>query len=139
MLLNETSLQVPELESFRLPEGVEKVSADGIAASADVTSIVSTASYTFDFRENSNTPGRWLEKSVVVNVPSGTGFFTSIPYLMGAFTTSNFQNLTERPLGQFSVAIGLRGNNLVCSVRLTDSNSDDPIFIRVIGIIVFYR
>lgn len=62
-----------------------------------------------------------------------------MPYIMGAFTTRDFQRLTERPLGQFYAGIGLRGNNLVCTMRLTDSNVDDPVFIQVTGIVVFYR
>lgn len=127
----------PELETFRAPEGTNLVS--GAAAAANVASIVNVASHTFEFRENSNTPGRWLEQSTVVSVPSGAGFFVCLNHFMGAFTSPNFQFLVERPLGQFSVNVGLRGNNLVCQVRLTDSNSDDPVFVRVSAIVVFYR
>jgi hypothetical protein len=42
-----------------------------------------------------------------------------------AFTSGS--SLTERPLGQLVVDTGMRGDNLVCGVRLTDSNADDPV------------
>jgi hypothetical protein len=127
------------VESFRLPEGKQVSHREGAALQvAELTSIVSVASHVFSFNENSNTPGRFLEQSVVVNVPPGAGFFVSMASFAGAFTTGNFQFLTERPLGQFFVSLFLRGNNFVCQVRLTDSNSDDPISINVTGVIVFF-
>lgn len=129
----------PEIKTFSVPEGTELSNVEDIAKAADITSVVRVASHTFTFKENRNTPGRLLEQSVVVNVPSGAGYFVCTPYTTGAFTTPNFNSLTERPLGQFYVNAGLRGNNLVCSVRLTDSNADDPIFIQVTAIVVFYR
>jgi hypothetical protein len=132
-------LHQPDLETFSLPEGAEAVRGDGMATQVAISSIVSVASNTFVFRENSNTPGRLLEQSVVVNRPSGAGFFTCIPAFTGAFTSSDFQTLRERPLGQFFAQVFLRGNSLVCQVRLTDSNADDPIFIFVTGLIVFFQ
>jgi hypothetical protein len=129
----------PKLETFRAPAHAKAHAKAGAALTANVASILSVASHTFTFRENSNTPGRMLEQSVVVDVPNGAGFFTCAPYLTGAFTTGDFQHLTERPLGQFYVSVGLRGNNLVCDVRLTDSNSDDPIFIEVTAVVVFFN
>jgi hypothetical protein len=139
MTPNPAAEQVPVLESFRAPETAPLAVEKGTAMSAPVTSIISVASHTFTFNENTNTPGRFLEQSVVDNVPSGAGYFTTVPYFRAAFTTSNFQHLTERPLGQVYFSAGLRGNNLVCGVRLTDSNSDDPISIVVTCIVVFYR
>ncbi len=139
METNSVTLESIELESFQVPEDAQVIAREGEAQMVNVSSIVSVVSHTFRFRENKNTPGRVLEQSVVVSVPSGAGFFTSVPYFMGAFTTSNFQYLTERPLGQFFVSVGLRGNNLICRVRLTDKNSDDPILIEVTAIVVFYR
>ncbi|MBI3833526.1 MAG: S53 family peptidase [Planctomycetes bacterium] len=127
------------LESYRAPAHAKRTQIPGEALAVNVHSIVQLASHTFTFKENSNTPGRSLEQSVVVNVPAGAGFFTCVPYFTGAFTTPDFAHLTERPLGQFMVAVGLRGNNLVCTVRLTDSNSDDPIFIGVTAIVVFFN
>lgn len=139
MQTNNIPVDVSPSESFRFPEGKEVSAEEGKAQEATISSIVGVAARTFTFRENSNTPGRTLEQSVIVNVPSGAGFFTSIAQINGAFTTSDFRFLTERPLGQFIVSIFLRGNNFVCQVRLTDSNSDDPIFISVTGIIVFFQ
>src|SRR5262245_8646483 len=118
--------QTAELESFRPPQGAALTQQAGAANEVTASAIAGLASQRFEFRENSNTPGRFLEQSVVVNVPSGAGFFCCASQVTGAFTTPNFQFLTERPLGQFHVSVGLRGNNLVCSVRLSDSNSDDP-------------
>ena len=127
------------IESFRAPPARKTLPQSGQAQAVSVNAIVSVASHTFTFKENSNTPGRTLEQSVVVNVPTGAGYFTCIPYFTGAFTSSDFTHLTERPLGQFMIAAGLRGNNLVCTVRLTDSNSDDPIFIESTVTVVFYN
>ncbi|MEM7758956.1 MAG: S8 family serine peptidase [Cyanobacteria bacterium P01_A01_bin.40] len=129
----------PEIKTFDVPEGSELSNIEGRARAADITTMLKVASHTFTFKENQNTPGRLLEQSVVVDVPSGAGFFVCTPYTTGAFTTPNFNSLTERPLGQFYLNAGLRGNNLVCSVRLTDSNADDPIFIQVTATVVFYR
>lgn len=129
----------PEIRNFAVPEGKTVSNLEGIATAADITSVIKVASYTFTFKENQNTPGRLLEQSVVVDVPNGAGFFVCTPYTTGAFTNANFDLLTERPLGQFYVNAGLRGNNLVCSVRLTDANADDPILIEVTAIAVFYR
>jgi len=128
-----------DLETFRLPGGVAVAGADNELHIAPLSQVVGVASHLFSFRENSNTPGRFLEQSIVVNVPAGAGFFTSIASFFGAFTTGNFANLTERPLGQFIVSVGLRGNNLVCGVRLTDSNSDDPVAIDVTANIFFFQ
>ncbi len=137
--LNRLPIEMTRLETFRTPAHANVAPRPGEAAAVNVSAIVGVASHTFTFKENSNTPGRQLEQSVVITVPSGAGFFTCIPYLMGSFTSSDFQHLTERPLGQFYVSVGLRGNNLVCSVRLTDSNSDDPIFIEATATVVFYN
>lgn len=104
-----------------------------------ITQIVGIASRTFTFRENSNTPGRQLEQAVVVNRPSGAGFFVMLPYFNGAFTNSSFTRLRRRGIGQFFVSAFLRGNNLVCRVRLTDDNADDPVFIQATAIVVFFR
>jgi hypothetical protein len=129
-----------DLLTFEPPEGVAGIALDGGALQANVSSIVSVASVDFTFQENSNTPGRFLEQSVVVNRPPGTGFFVGMNVIRHSFTSSNFANLTERPLGQLFAGVGLRGQNvLVCQARLTDSNSDDPIDIRIRAFIVFFN
>jgi len=128
----------PKLESFRAP--AQPSGTPGRAAAAvNVSAILSVVPHTFSFRENTNTPGRFLEQSAVVDVPAGAGFFTSIFSFTAGFTTPDFQRLTERPLGQLSIGVGLRGNNFVCTVRLTDSNSDDPIAIDVSALVVFFN
>lgn len=139
MLETSPSVVDLELETFRIPEGSKLTGVEGEAKAVDITSVVSVASNTFTFRESTGTPGRVLEQSVVISVPSGAGFFTCIPFFAGAFTNESFTLLRERPLGEFYVAAGLRGNNLVCTVRLTDSNQDDPILIRATATVVFYR
>jgi len=59
---------------------------------------------------------------------------------LGAFVTDGGAHLTERPLGEFEVSVGFAGpTNLPCTIRLTDSNSDDPVKVNVRGLIVFFR
>jgi hypothetical protein len=127
------------IKSFQIP-GDATAELDSNVQQVNVSSIVSIVSAEFLFQENSNTPGRFLEQSRVVNVPPGTGFFVGLNVIGDAFVTSNFTSLRERPLGQFYVAVGLRNPNvLVCQVRLTDANSDDPIEIRVRAFIAFFN
>lgn len=129
-----------DLVTFQPPDGSAATALDGGALQANVSSIVSVASVDFIFQENSNTPGRLLEKSVVVNRPPGTGFFIGTNVIRHSFTSSDFATLTERPLGQLFAGVGLRGQNvLVCQARLTDSNSDDPVDIRIRAFIVFFN
>jgi hypothetical protein len=136
---NNVSVEEPTLESFDFPEGKEVSVEEGRAQEVALSSIVSLAVRTFTFRENSGPPGRILEQSVAITRPAGAGFFTTMPTINAAFTSSDFRVLTERPLGQFIASLGLRGDNFVCTVRLTDSNQDDPIFISVTGIVVFFQ
>ena len=127
-----------EIETFQLP-GEEGQSLAGGALQADVTSIVSVVGADFAFQQNANTPGRFLEQTRPVTRPPGSGFFVGVNTIRSSFTSNNFQTLTERPLGQIFVSVGLRGTDLVCQVRLTDSNSDDPIDIRVRAFIAFFN
>jgi hypothetical protein len=137
--VNLVSLPDAELEAIRLPGGAKPLVKDGLALAA-INSIVGIAQNLFDFRENSGTPGRLLEQVVPIGIPPGaTGFFTMIPYFTGAFTNGDFTRLAERPLGQYFVQAGLRGTDMVCRVRLTDSNADDPIFIQARVLIVFFN
>jgi hypothetical protein len=126
-------------EFFGTPEGKEiNLEADP-AQEVAVSTILSVVPRTFTFRESSGTPGRILEQSVAIPRPPNAGFFTTIFSINAAFTTPDFRFLTERPLGQYLASVGLRGDNFVCTVRLTDSNQDDPIFISVSGIVVFFQ
>ena len=54
--------------------------------------------------------------------------------------TDGGANLTERPLGEFEVSVEFAGPTTPsCTIRLTDSNSDDPVKVSVRGLIVFFR
>jgi hypothetical protein len=63
----------------------------------------------------------------------------SLASINGFFFTDGGAHLTQRPLGQFQVSAGWREpNTVVCRVRLTDENMDDPIRIQVSGTVLFY-
>lgn len=138
---NEVMLQkVEDLGTFRVPPSDKVLSKEGQALSVAVDSIVSVATHTFTFRENSGYPGRLLTQSVPIYIPPGAYPFTCISYFTGAYTTSDFRYLTERPLGQLyaSIHVDESDSTLKCTVRLTDVNADDPILIQVTGTAVFY-
>ncbi|WOJ91276.1 hypothetical protein RZS28_08485 [Methylocapsa polymorpha] len=108
-----------------------------------MASIVGVAPFFFDFFEPGGPdhllPGRPLEQTQTVNRPRGSGFVVGLNSFNGAFVTDGGNTLTQRPLGQFEVFAGLRDFNvLVCRVRLTDENSDDPIRIQVSGWVLFF-
>jgi hypothetical protein len=131
-------LTATDLEAIRYPQGAALRSAGDLSL-ASVASIVGVSAHSFRFRENSSSPGRILEQSIVISLPPDAGAFTMISSYSSAFTTSDFRFLTERPLGEHAVALGFRGNNLVCQVRLTDSNQDDPIAINVTALVVAFN
>ncbi len=90
--------------------------------------------YAFDLSN-----GDFSEQTSAVPLPPGAGFITLLNSLDYAFVRSpGSTTLTERPLGQFHVAVGMRGNNLVCRVRLTDTNADDPVRVRVTAGVLFW-
>ena len=106
-------------------------------------SIVNIVGFFFDFFEPGGPdhllPGRPLEQTTTIIRPTGAGFMVCLNLINGAFVTNGGGVLTERPLGQFLVNAGFRDpNTLVCRVRLTDSNSDDPIRIQVRGAVLFF-
>jgi hypothetical protein len=108
-----------------------------------MAAIVGVTPFFFDFVEpggpNNLLPGRPLEKTQPVDRPRGAGFVVSLAGFNGAFVTDGGGALTQRPLGQFQVWTGIRDFNvLVCRVRLTDENSDDPIHIQVRGTVLFF-
>jgi hypothetical protein len=81
-------------------------------------------------------PGRPLEQTRAFERPPGSGFFVALTTVNGAFVHPD-NTLTQRPLGQFLVSLGVRGSNVVvCNVRLTDENMDDAIHIIVRGVLV---
>jgi hypothetical protein len=136
---NNIPAEEPTLEYFRPPEGKEARVEEGLAQAVDISSIVSIATNEFVFQESSGTPGRFLEQAVAVTRPPNAGFFTLMTKVSHAFMTPDLQFLTERPLGQVFAQVGMRGDNLVCTVRLTDSNADDPIRIRVTAHVLFFQ
>ncbi len=108
-----------------------------------MASIIGVTPFTFTFFEPGGTnnllPGRPLEQTQTVNRPRGAGFVVSLAGFNHAFVTDGGNTLTERPVGQLFVSTGIRDENiLVCRVRLTDENSDDPIRITVRGTVLFF-
>lgn len=108
-----------------------------------MASILGGEAFFFDFFEQGGTnnllPGRPLEQTKVINRPRGSGFLVSLFQITGAFVTDGGNLLTQRPFGMFHVRVGVRDPNiLVCRVRLTDENSDDPIRIQVGGAVLFF-
>jgi|GEM_PF-2451223 hypothetical protein len=106
-------------------------------------SIVSIVGFFFDFFEPGGPahllPGRPLEQTTTIIRPRGAGFMVCLNLISGAFVTNGGGILTQRPLGQFKVSAGFRDpNTLVCRVRLTDENMDDPIHIQVRGAVLFF-
>lgn len=108
-----------------------------------MASIVDVVPFFFDFVEPGGPdhllPGRPLEQTQIINRPRGAGFTVSLAGFSGLFFTDGGASLTQRPLGQFEVFTGIRDFNvLVCRVRLTDENSDDPIHIQVSGTVLLF-
>ncbi len=104
---------------------------------------ISSFGHVFNFVELGGTnrlkPGGLLEQTIDVPRPPGSGFMVALNGFSGAFITDGGARLTQRPLGQFYVFAWIRGENtLVCRVRLTDENADDPIQILVrVGVLFF--
>jgi hypothetical protein len=126
-----------QLEKFAAPENKTMTSKEGSAQSININNVVGIALNTFSFQlDNGNT----TEQTVAVNRPPGAGFTVMLQDLYYAFVDRNNRaQLTERLLGQFIADIGLRGNELVCRVRLTDRNADDPVSIFVTAAVLFFN
>jgi len=125
------------LRKFAPPEGKQVELRDGEARSVEVAGVIRTASHTFEFRRAN---GEAEEKTVAVSRPAGAGFIVMVQDLYYAFMSAASGNtLRERPLGQFVVDVGMRGDNLVCKVRLTDVNADDPVSISVTAGVLFFN
>ena len=142
-------LNIPDttLVTFRPPQGKEVlVSPDGRGQQVDVSSIIRLFRNEFVFRESSVDPGRLLVKIAEVNKPPGAGAFFMLSGIQASFTTPDFQFLTGRPLGQVYAELLFRERNnpdeldkFVCRVRLTDTEEETPIEVRVTGTVVFYN
>jgi hypothetical protein len=109
-----------------------------------ISAVVGVSGFSFDFFNEGGTnnllPGRPTTQTASFTPPRGAGAFVCLSTILGAFVTNGGANLTERPLGEFEVSVGFAGpTTLSCTVRLTDSNSDDPVKVSVRGLIVFFR
>jgi hypothetical protein len=83
-------------------------------------------------------PGRPLVQQKPVDLHPGDSVVFALMGINGAFVTGN--QLRERALGQFMATLSFASPNLmVCSVRLTDINSDDPIRIQVNALALFFQ
>jgi len=124
----------PARGAFQPPRGQEIIAEDGQAQGFAVSAVVGFFYQLFSFREVANTPGRTHEQAVKVTIPPDAGWFMTINYFEGLFIKPD-GNLTERPLGGIYYRTYVEERNgakmLVCRVRLTDSNQDDPIAIGV--------
>jgi len=110
-----------------------------------VSAILGISNFVFDFFNeggpNNLKPGRSTTQTVSISPPDGTtNGFICLRKIAGQFVTNGGANLTERPLGAFIVDVDFGPNNtLNCTVRLSDSNGDDPIKVYVHGTIVYIR
>jgi hypothetical protein len=109
-----------------------------------ITAIVGVSTFAFDFFNeggpNNLKPGRPTTQTASFTPPAGAGAFVCLTSFQSAFVTNGGANLTERPLGECEVGVGFAGpTTLSCTIRLTDSNSDDPVKVSVRGLIVFFR
>jgi hypothetical protein len=109
-----------------------------------ITAVVGVSGFAFDFFNeggpNNLKPGRPTTQTASFTPPAGAGAFVCLTSFLSAFVTNGGANLTERPLGEVEVGVGFAGpTTLSCTIRLTDSNSDDPVKVSVRGLIVFFR
>jgi hypothetical protein len=116
----------------------------GVGSILPITAVVGVSGFAFDFFNeggpNNLLPGRPTTQTASFTPPAGAGAFVCLSSLVNAFVTDGGVNLTERPLGEFEVIVGFADRTtLSCTIRLTDSNSDDPVKVRVRGLIVFFR
>jgi hypothetical protein len=83
-------------------------------------------------------PGRPLQQQKPVDLLPGDSVIFALMGCSGAFVAGN--SLRERPLGQFMVDLSFaRPNFMVCRVRLTDQNADDPIKFFVNAVALFFQ
>ena len=109
-----------------------------------VSAIVGFSEFAFDFFNEGGTnnllPGRPTTQTASFQPPARAGAFVLLRSFLCDFVTDGGVHLTERPLGEFEVSVGFTGpTTLSCTIRLTDSNSDDPVKVSVRGLIVFFR
>jgi hypothetical protein len=108
-----------------------------------IRSIIGVSEFAFNFFNEGGTnnlkPGRPTTQTASYNAGGAPGFIVLRSFL-GEFVTDGGAHLTERPLGEFEVDVFFSGpGQISCTIRLTDSNADDPVKVQVRGLIVFFR
>ncbi|MFI6702803.1 hypothetical protein ACIBJC_28320 [Streptomyces sp. NPDC050509] len=83
-------------------------------------------------------PGDVRSQRKPIDLQPGDSVVFALMAFSGAFISG--ANLTERQLGQMMAVLSFAPPNLmVCSIRLTDINSDDPIQFYVNGVALFFH
>ncbi len=120
-----------------------------------IAAVVGISAFSFDFFNEGGPdnllPGRPTTQTASFTPPGGTGeppggggqggvgAFVCLNAFQGSFVTGGV-HLTEQPLGEFEVSVEFSSStSLSWTIRLTDSNSDDPVKVSVRGLIVFFR
>ena len=145
--MTETFQKIPDVRQVIHPAGQVVAFDTGTGAVGPVipiSAVVGVSGFSFDFfnegGNNNLLPGRPTTQTASFTPPTGAGAFACLSTFLGAFVTDGGAHLTERPLGEFEVSVGFAGpRTLSCTIRLTDSNSDDPVKVSVRGLIVFFR
>ena len=140
--LQKQNFQPSNLSDQILPLDLE---TGGVDPLIKVNAILGISRFRFEFfnegGRNNLLPGRPTTQTKSLPVPPGTTHgVICLQSISGAFVTNGGVNLTERPLGQFAVFLFFGENNTInCEVRLTDSNSDDPVDVFVEGTVMYFR
>jgi hypothetical protein len=137
----------PNIVAFSPPPSASyKPIVNGRLEMLPLASVIGTVGHRFAFREPGGPgnlkPGRPLSQTMPINIPPNAGWFVMLNGFNHAFVHNDPPDaLAERPLGQMYAIAGIDAGarNLVCNVRLTDSNSDDPIQINVDVVVVFFN
>jgi hypothetical protein len=110
--------------------------------SLPITAITGVSEFVFTFfnegGRNNLKPGRAVTQ--LAFYPPGPPGFICLRSFSGAFVTDGGVDLTERPLGKFEVDVRFSAPGVIaCTIRLSDSNGDDPVKVTVRGLLVFFR
>lgn len=133
--------------TLRAAPGIKPLDQEtgGVGGVIPVNAIIGISTFSFDFFNEGGTnnllPGRSTTQTASLQPPAGTANgFICLNSISGAFVTNGQADLTERPLGQFLVAVTFGANNTPnCTIKLSDSNGDDPIVVQVAGTIIYFR
>jgi hypothetical protein len=118
--------------------------SSSISPMIHATKILGFSTFFFNFFNEGGTnnllPGRPTTQQLSFDNPTEASVFACLSMFNGSFVTDGGVHLTERPLGEFEVGLSFPNlTTLSCRIRLTDSNSDDPVTIQVAGILVFVQ